>query len=127
MTRPRSSARSVTTQPATGAAPARRSPALVIAEDAGDVAEHAVRRLSESPTGAAFGAAQAALGAVRGATRAARSSIPSAPARRGERAIARSISRGPNLVIEPELFFTGMARSCSALVVSDADGHRGER
>lgn len=130
-------------QAPTGAG-ARPSPALVVAEGAGEAAAHAVRAAPASPTGAAFGALEHLVGTGRRALGAARANgvapapVPAEARKRGRPrrpgAIARSLSQaGPALVVEPALYFTGLAKREPALVVSaepeprGPGRHRGQR
>lgn len=92
-----------------------RQPATVTAaEEAGEAAAHAVRTLPQSPTAAAFGAAQQLVGAGRAAAR--RGKVP----RRGEleRALTRAHRIGPDLVIERGLYLTGTSRPEPPLMVN---------
>src|SRR3989442_8879130 len=109
---PRTTSPSAKTRPqAPARASARPSPALVIAEGAGEATGQAVRAAPSSPIGAAFGAAEHLIGAGRRALGAARTTpiSPAAPPEpvgkrgrsRATSAIARSISHAdPALVIE---------------------------
>jgi len=101
-------------------APPRQPAAVTAAEEAGEAAAHAVRTLPQSPTAAAFGAAQQLVGAGRAAARRGKS-----PRRDDlDRALERAFRAGPSLVIERGLYLTGISRTEPLLLVNQRGAPR---